>query len=1092
MLNKTSKQLMIFLFMLLLNGFILAQIPKNNFVHFTPSDGLPSSNILDIFQDRFGYVWIGTSNGLSRYDGYKFKNYNQEIDNDASLRLNIVGSIFEDSRDDLWVGGLGGLSKYNRKNDNFDFYSLNSFVPDTMQGPLAGLAVFSISEDKDGVLWLGVSSSNWSEIKDGVFYLDKSAGQIKKYEFSDGIHTQNILTSYISQNGEIWFGGFKGLGLLNPKLRKIEFFIPKNSEKNFEVNSIVEDEKGILWLGTHNNGLQSFNSDNFTFKQYHIKSLLNSDGSDIGDLVFDEPGNIWLTTSEGLIYFKPKTKDVQHFIPEKDNPASIKHGSYSAILRDLAGSMWIGGWNDEGLSRYDPKNTDFQAFVFDEDDPESFGPGWATFFIEDHKNDLWIGTGSPGNFLHRFNRENKKFSVFPSKDWQHKGYISLLFEDSKDELWFAINGHLFGLSPDGKGFEEIPVLREYEHRIINSFYEDTSGILWFGREDGLFSYDQITNNIKHFTFDSLPGTSNESNRIFRLVADKDQNIWIASNNGLFKYTLQTKSFSRIGLTKEKDKSLSDHDINSLYIDPSGIVWVGTWFGGLNRFDPQNGIIKTYTKKNGLAANSIQGILGDEENGALWLSTYAGITRFDLQKESFLNFNTKDGVHSTEFADGAYLKTSKGEFLFGGANGFTMFKPEDIKENITPPKITITDFKLANKSVVAGSDSPLKEPVYDADEIILAHDQNDISFEFLAIHFINSQRIQHAYMLENYESEWRNIGSQRAAIYPNLPPGDYTFRVKAANHNNYWSKEEAIKVTILYPWWRSTWAYIAYIFLITGIIFVIDRFQRKRLIAKERSVAEIKEAQLRAQVAEAENERKSKELEEARQLQLSMLPKKLPQLPHLDIAVYMQTATEVGGDYYDFHVGLDGTLTVVIGDATGHGMKAGTMVTAAKSLFNSYAPNPDILFSFHEFTRCIKKMNFDKLSMCMTMLKITKNEALISAAGMPPTYIYRKDKKSVEEMLFKGMPLGTMEKFPYEIKETALNVGDTLLLMSDGLPELENSKNEQFGYQRIHDLFMAVAENSAEEIIDRLKNNGKSWINEDAPDDDITFVVIKVK
>jgi len=252
------------------------------------------------------------------------------------------------------------------------------------------------------------------------------------------------------------------------------------------------------------------------------------------------------------------------------------------------------------------------------------------------------------------------------------------------------------------------------------------------------------------------------------------------------------------------------------------------------------------------------------------------------------------------------------------------------------------------------------------------------------------------------------------------------------------------------------------------------------------------AELQARAVQAENERKSQELEEARQLQLSMLPKELPQLPNLDIAVYMQTATEVGGDYYDFHVGLDGTLTVVIGDATGHGMKAGTMVTATKSLFRSYASNPDILFSFKEITRCIKEMNFGKTSMCLTMLKIKGNKMQISTAAMPPSFIFRKETKAIEEHMFEAMPLGTMKAFPYELKDTTLKAGDTILLMSDGLPELANANGEMYGYKRIRTGFEEVADKPAEEIISFLKNEGKSWNDDQAPNDDVTFVVIKVK
>jgi len=261
--------------------------------------------------------------------------------------------------------------------------------------------------------------------------------------------------------------------------------------------------------------------------------------------------------------------------------------------------------------------------------------------------------------------------------------------------------------------------------------------------------------------------------------------------------------------------------------------------------------------------------------------------------------------------------------------------------------------------------------------------------------------------------------------------------------------------------------------------------------KELSEKEL-EQKLRAQRAEAENERKTKELEEARQLQLSMLPKELPQLTHIEIGVYMQTATEVGGDYYDFHIGLDGTLTAVIGDATGHGMKAGTMVTAAKSIFNSYVNNPDIIFTFGEFNRVIKGMRLPSMSMCLSLLKIKGNQLTMSAAGMPHALLYRSENKEVEEIILKGMPLGAVKDFPYQIKTTELKSGDTLLLLSDGLPELFNGKKEMFGYDRVTTEYEKVASNKVNEIIEHLKNIGADWVSGNDPDDDVTFVVLKMK
>jgi len=224
----------------------------------------------------------------------------------------------------------------------------------------------------------------------------------------------------------------------------------------------------------------------------------------------------------------------------------------------------------------------------------------------------------------------------------------------------------------------------------------------------------------------------------------------------------------------------------------------------------------------------------------------------------------------------------------------------------------------------------------------------------------------------------------------------------------------------------------------------------------------------------------------------MLPQNLPELPNLDIAVYMKTATEVGGDYYDFRVSMDGTLTVVAGDATGHGMKAGTMVSVVKGLFNSYAANNNILFVFGEMSRCIKQMNFNQLAMCMTMLKISGQKLRLSSAGMPPVLIYRSKTNSVEERLIKGMPLGTMVTFPYEEQETTLNPGDTVFVMSDGFPEMKNVDGELFGYDRVQEVFASSAAAAPDEIIDSLKEAETGWTGNAAPDDDITFIIIKVK
>ncbi len=247
-----------------------------------------------------------------------------------------------------------------------------------------------------------------------------------------------------------------------------------------------------------------------------------------------------------------------------------------------------------------------------------------------------------------------------------------------------------------------------------------------------------------------------------------------------------------------------------------------------------------------------------------------------------------------------------------------------------------------------------------------------------------------------------------------------------------------------------------------------------------------------QKLEEANNRKSLELEEARQLQLGMLPNETPKLNNLEIAAYMETATEVGGDYYDFNIDEDGSLTVVVGDATGHGMKAGTIVTITKSLFNSSVADSNIVETFSKISKVIKDMKFRQLSMCLLMLKIKDYKLSISSAAMPPIFIYRSKSKSVDEILIKGMPLGAISNFPYSSEETKLQKGDNILLMSDGFPELMNGDGEIFGYERTRKLFGKIGNKKPDEIISKLNDAGKRWLNGREPDDDVTFVVLKVK
>jgi serine phosphatase RsbU (regulator of sigma subunit)/ligand-binding sensor domain-containing protein len=1079
------------LFLISLSSNISQTLP-NNFEHFRDKDGLPSNDTGPLLQDHLGYIWIGTTNGLSRYDGYEFQNFSVVPNDSNFLQLPLICSLFEDSNGDLWIGAIGGLTKYNRDKESFTLYSLAEFD----QKEERTLLVRDICETTNGNILFTVMDMYIRNIKNGLYKIDNKTKEMEVVNFNNEDSTDAMFQISRIGNANYLISGVKGIAKYDHIAKSLNWYPIENETR---VLSFLMDKNNIVWLGTANKGIIKYNATDYTFTKYPLIQFLDieDDWSLIFNIIFDQNNNLVFTSNKGLIHFDRESKKYSKTKIDPLNPSALHSDDLNDIMLDKTGSVWITS-SDAGISKYNLSKNNFRSFVHTPNDPKSLSPGWTGAIFENKENEIWLPNQNNG-----ITKIDLKIDKITHVDFPYGVYANTIYRDSKDQIWLGGYSGLFKAELENWEFEKIDIPINLNQNTIHVLFEDSEGTFWIGAHDGLYTFDRVNTSVAKTDFQSLGIGSSFSNAIFRLIEDKNKNIWIGTEDGLFKFNIKNKQYTRVGFSSDPLKFLSSQNINSLYEDVFGTIWIGTWLGGLNSYDPQSGNIISYIQKDGLNSHSVQGILGDEENGALWVSTYDGIARFDLEIKVFNNFNMEDGLHDNQFADGSKLKTADGNFIFGGRNGFTIFKPEEIKGNLVTPKILITDFKIFNRTVKPGDNSPLKVPIYKTKRISLSHDENDISFYYSAVHYVNPKKNQFAYRLINYDDEWRYVGNQRSAIYPNLPSGEYEFQVKAANNNNVWNEEpKALSIIISTPPWATWWAYTMYVLSVFGFLYSVRKFE----MGRQQKNAEIKESHLRvesaelqakaaeaqAQVMQVENERKSKELEEARQLQLSMLPKELPQLPNLDIAVYMKTATEVGGDYYDFNIGLDGTLTVVLGDATGHGMKAGTMVTTTKSLFNVLAPNPNIIETFHEMTRCLKLMHLEKLSMCMTMLKIEGNNLRMSAAGMPPVFIYKGENQTIEEHVMKGMPLGTLSDFPYTLIESELLPGDTILLMSDGFPELFNNKKKMYGYKRARNYFEEIARESPEEIIHNLKTASLEWVNDKDPDDDVTFVVIKVK
>ena len=1038
-----------------------------------------------------------------------------------------ISKLYVDHQNVLWIVSDFAIRKLDLSNSKIR--TIAKFKSDKVFDVwrlFTGLTV-----DLEGNVWIGKDSR-------GIYKFDGISDDYKFIPFGDeylqnpNTYTEIIRGMTTDRTGIIWFSTFtNGLFKHDPSSKPFVLYktssIP-NSISGNEIFGLAESklDDDLIYVGTRGAGLNKFYPSKQKFVPVKIKYQNDAFGGSARSIYESKDGSIYIGTwGDGLYKYSDKfgAKQVSKF--EWNNNESLQNNSVRVLSEDSGGKLWVG--TTSGLAIYDPVYNKVERLYT----PQS--KQYPTSLIQflnskNTKGESLVSISKVGND----EKINKSFSLERPRDYLivsvGEGITTMnslvdygwLENEQGDEIWSAKStNESYYLGGDLKNRITISIIRLNAGKYKLNYVSDDSHS--YGKwnteapaDSNLWGIQLFNLSNDEFTFVNKILTE-EKNK-FRIsgfdiwaveMSNFNRNIiWIGyANNGIDKYDKNLNTVKNYRYDSKNPNSLSNNTISCIYESKNGILWIGTNFG-LNKFDPKTEKFTVYTEEDGLPTNYISSIQEDDF-GNLWISTRNGISRVSFSEDrlTFVNYDAEDGLGGSDFISRVGLKSSTGKLYFGGEHGLNEITPGSINTN--PPTLLLTDIKLGSKSIMQmGDDSPLNTSIYDASEITLNYDQNDISFEFAALHFARSDKNQYAHRLEGYEDEW-HYDNRKYASYTNLDPGEYKFVFRGSNSEGVWNNEgKSILVKILPPWWKTTWAYIGYFFLFAGFVFGLDRIQRRRLLTKvkekrrlEEAESRAKNAELQAKAAEAEKKvleiefnHKKKELEEARELQLSMLPDRLPQIPNLDIAVYMKTATEVGGDYYDFHVGMDGTLTVVLGDATGHGMKAGTMVTAVKGLFNSYSSNPDILYSFHEISRCIKQMRLGKLSMCMTMLKINKDKLIMSAAGMPPIMIYKSDERNASEEVIKGMPLGTFDNYPYDIRKMDLNKGDTILLMSDGLPELQNKKGEQFGYQKVRNIFENNAQSFPEEIIEKLKNEGSAWSGDQEPDDDITFVVIKVK
>jgi len=834
---------------------ILAQLNSTN---FTTYPDLGGSLILDIITDSRGVVWIATSNGLVQYDGYEYKHYDTDPKDSKKIGSILTNTLFEAHNGHIWIGCTDLLCEYNpvtKTFKNYNFLKLTDFPSGSRP------AIITINENSRGRIYFGVDSFVGSIASHALFYKDEDCNKLKRFDFPNNVEVKNVYKATTDSLGNIWIFAVNGFFRIdkNNNIHKEKWpLVEFPSDQYYRV--LKSDAKGNIWMSSSNavhSILSVWNPNTGKAKFYSLKQLFakRNEAFLINGMEFDSKGNIWIGTTYGLMYFDLK-KEQFEMLDENPNQR-LARNVLTCLHLDSFDNLWI-GTESQGFLRYNNRAV-LQSYVYKKEDKNSITSGYVNKIFESGDGKIWMTTDAG---LDAFDPAKKSITPYPFTKIVPGSisYFGIGLYTPQDILFRTSLG-FFLFNTNSKTCKKAILDPKLDKLYIINIIKDSRGNQWYCTINGVFVMKNNKKTLKQIDLKEVSGSSNDNIEVDNIYESSELGIWLLTGNGLYLYDYKTDKVVRYGFDKKKGDVLKSQDINSLYIDKEGILWVGTWGGGLSQYNIKTGKIITYTTKDGLPSMGIQSILPDEKNKALWLSTFDGISRFSIEEGQFNNFSMEDGIQGRLFADGSCFKTSKGLMIFGGNNGITLFNPNDISKNSTPPKVFITDFKIGDNSIYYGIDSTKEYKKPQSKDFVLKYNQNSISINYTGIHYANPARNKFAYKLENYDNDWREVGNVRTAYYYDLPSGEYIFKVKSANSNGVWNKTGAsVAFSITPPWWHTWWAYSLYGIFFIVFVFLIDRFQRKRLLEKEHALAKEKELAHAREIEKAFNTLKTTQLQ----------------------------------------------------------------------------------------------------------------------------------------------------------------------------------------------------------------------------------------
>ncbi|MCL6493599.1 MAG: hypothetical protein K6T54_02340 [Ignavibacterium sp.] len=825
--------------------YSLAEIQDYKFTQLKIEDGLSQSTVYSIIQDKKGFMWFGTGNGLNKYDGYKFTIYLNDPSDTTSISDDGITTLFEDVNGTIWIGTVAGnVNRFNRKDETFTYNNISSFtgelnlpVESYYDYPISfsrnlSQTITAICEDVNHNLWIGT----WGK---GIFVIDKNFKLIHHF-FNDGssasiLPTNRIMDILCDRDGNIWIATF-GKGFMkavkdgNNKFKFISY--SKISDKDNSLNDdhiikVFEDSKKNIWIGTYHSGVfylsnehKKNNPEEIKFVQYKNSSNSNSLSNNTV-MYFDEDknGNIWIgTLGGGLNKLNSQTKLFTNFISNPLERNSLADNDILSLCVDKSGIIWVGSHLGKGITKIQKNTTKFNLISHQPNNPQSLNDGVVWAIHQDKNGLLWIGTYKGG--LNCYDFQNNKLIFYNNKSNSKitSNHIRVIQEDNFGNLW--IGTYDGGLNLYNKASGEFKSYSFNPNDSTSIAGNQIQTILidgnnyYIGTFGGGLCRATINGNPfnQQLKFERIVNVENDNNslsdnRVYKIYKDVEGLIWICTyGGGINLFNPSTKIFKRFPNTAAEKNNITANNSMTILRDSYNTMWVGTYGGGLYSFDIESGKFSRYSAREGITSAVVYGIMEDRLKN-LWISSDNGIFKYDLINKDFTRFDIKDGLQSLEFSGGAYLTAKDGTMFFGGINGINYFRPENIKTNTFIPPVVITAIKVLDKNL-KGEHSELE----------LLYNQNTISFEFASLDYSDPKDNLYAFMLEGFDNDWQFTNSSlRIANYTNLSPGEYIFKVRGSNSDGMWNENYAsITIIISPPFWKTYW-FIALISLITVLV-----------------------------------------------------------------------------------------------------------------------------------------------------------------------------------------------------------------------------------------------------------------------------------